>query len=391
MKRSVATWPRCRSGFVFGMLVAFAAGCSDANGGPDRVAMEGAPRAVEPAPLVQVGTQAGDALQEFHQVRTPFVLPDGRLAVPLGGSNEIRVFDADGAFVERLGRQGEGPGEFAVLSSAWHRGDTIEAADGRLRRVTRFLPDGTVEIVPLRAAAPGETVPPGPLRDGWVVGGIAGVRMNARDEIALHGFSLDGAHRGELARTKGIERIAVAGGSGVHPLSPRAVVRVGGDRIYVGETESPRIRVIDLHGDVEREFTWQVSAAPEPEAALRAVREAPDPLPLFAHLLPEAPIPERLSVFWDFLVDGLGFVWVRPYDPRVHAAALGGLEGGDYLTSPGGGGGSWLLLSPEGEVAGSVDVPEGLRPVQVTADRLVGIHVDTLGVETVRVHILTRH
>ena len=318
------------------------------------------------------------------------MLPDGRLGVPLAGEGEIRVFDAEGAFTGSLGRQGEGPGEFAALSSAWIHGDTIEAGDGRLRRITRFLPDGNVEVIPLRADVPEGTLPAGLLQDGWVVVGVAGSEMNGRDMIAVHGFSRDGAHLGELARTEGIERIVVPGGSGVHPLSPRAVVRIGNDKVYVGETESALIRVFDPEGEIQQEITWDVAHGREPEATLRMVQEASDPHPLFEHLLPGVPTPERLSVFWDFLVDELGFVWVREYDPMKHAAALGGLEGGDYVISPAGGGGRWLVLSPDGEVSGSVEVPAGLRPSQITTDRLVGVHVDPLGVESVQVHSLSR-
>lgn len=376
------------------MLSALAIGCADTDVDRDPVTEEGSPEAVQvdPDPMLKVGVQAGDPLQEFHDVRMPFDLSDGRLAVPLGGEGVIRLFDGEGASVESFGGEGEGPGEFAELSSAWARGDTIEAADGRLRRITRFLPDGSVDVIRLLGAeAPGGTMPPGPVQGGWVTANVAGSEMNGRDLVAVHGFSRDGAYLGELAQTEGIKRTSVAGGAGPHPLSPRAVVRIGNDEVYVGETESARIRVFDLHGNLEREITWVAADGVHPEEALRMVREAPDSGPGFEHLLSEAPAPERLSVFWDFLVDELGFVWVQPYDPMKHAAALGGLGGGDYMISPGGGGGRWVVLSPDGETAGSVEVPEGLRPTHIRTDHLVGIHVDTLGVQSVQVHSLSRN
>jgi hypothetical protein len=94
-------------------------------------------------------------------------------------------------------------------------------------------------------------------------------------------------------------------------------------------------------------------------------------------------------VFWDFHVDELGFVWIRSYDPTAHAAALGGLGPGDYaLSSPTGG--AWTIYAPDGSRAGSFHIPDGVRPVQITARALVGVHHDALGVESVVVYPLVR-
>ena len=95
---------------------------------------------------------------------------------------------------------------------------------------------------------------------------------------------------------------------------------------------------------------------------------------------------ERLSVFWDFIVDELGFLWVRPYDPWEHALALDGRPGGF-----GGAGGRWLVLSPTGEDVGWIDVPAGLEPVQITRDAVLGVSADAAGsARVLRVHRLER-
>jgi len=372
------------------ILLALVLGCGTEEevAYPDLV--EGAPLEVSPAPHLQVGVQTGDPIHEFFEVRSPFLLPDGRLVVPLAGESLIRVFDPEGEVLESMGRQGEGPGEFFVLSSAWARGDTIEAADGRLRRITRFFPDGSLEVISLRGAVGVQSAPPGPLEGGWLMAGVERVELNGRDPIVLHSFSKEGTHLGEVARTLGIHRVQAEGAARVHPLSPRAVVRIGPDGIYVGETESPRIRVYDFSGALRREMVWNTEGI-DPEAALGVVQDTPNPEPIFEHGLREAAVPDRLSVFWDFLVDELGFVWVLPFHVRRHAAALGGLGGGDYLTSPSGGGGPWLLFSPQGEPLGSIEVPPEVRPAQITSDALVGIRVDSLGVESVQVHSLVRN
>ena len=74
------------------------AGCDAASdAGPSQVDVPDEPLSVETGSLLSVGVVTGDTLQEFDRVVTPFVLPDGRLVVPLRGSSEIRVFTRDGA------------------------------------------------------------------------------------------------------------------------------------------------------------------------------------------------------------------------------------------------------------------------------------------------------
>lgn len=355
-------------------------GCAEQEAaGPNAGEGEAIQWEIEAEPRMQLGVASGDPLQEFHQVTTPFLLPDGRIVVPQG-VGVIRVFDGGGRFIEELGAPGEGPGEFATLRSAWARGDTIEAVDSRLQRITRFLPGGDLEVVSLRGSAQVETAVPGAFPEGWVATGFGAVGSGLRDEMILQGFSKDGTYLGELGRVDGLKRISGSGVAGAHPLSPRAVMRVSGDEVFVAETETPRIEVMDFAGTVTRTIEWVVDDPGAPAEALELVRDAPLNS-FYEALIVDAEVPERLSVFWDFLVDEAGFVWIRPYEPSRHALGVAGREEA---------GGRWRILSTEGIEVGSVDMPEGLRPVQITTEAVVGIHVDSLGVESVLVHDLHR-
>jgi hypothetical protein len=60
------------------------------------------------------------------------------------------------------------------------------------------------------------------------------------------------------------------------------------------------------------------------------------------------------------------------------------------LSESSGAGGTWQIISPSGVAAGLVEMPQDLQPVQITADAVVGIARDDLGVESVRVHTLQR-
>ncbi len=94
-------------------------------------------------------------------------------------------------------------------------------------------------------------------------------------------------------------------------------------------------------------------------------------------------MPQQLSVFWKVIVDDEGFIWVRPYEPVKHAAALGGI-------GRAGTGGRWSILLPTGASVGFVNLPAELEPLQITSNAVVGIWRDALGVEFVRVHSLQR-
>ena len=351
----------------------------------------GPPPTIEAEAVLSVGVVAGDTLQEFDRVRSPFVLPDGRLVVPLGGSSDIRVFSQDGSFLERLGGDGEGPGEFRYLSDAWPRGDTIEAFDSRLRRISRFLPDGAVEVIAFPSGEyPDMSVAVGPLAEGWALGGVVAGGYGERDRIVVHHFDRDGAHLGELGSLKGFVRYYAEGGS-PHPLSPRAVSASDGTQVFLGDTEVPSIRRVRSPGAPTAEIAWELAESISGDVALEQVTDAalsrgPADQGFFPReRLEAAPVPPQVSVFWDFLPDPQGFLWVQPYELLKHAYALGA-----NLSGRSGSGGDWWVFTTDGLYAGSVEVPEGLAVTQITRTAVVGIRRDDLGVETVHVHRVNR-
>ena len=102
--------------------------------------------------------------------------------------------------------------------------------------------------------------------------------------------------------------------------------------------------------------------------------------------LEAAQVPGELSVFWDFRLDPEGFLWIQPYQPLAHSFALGARYAGGV-----GNGGGWLVITPDGSDAGSIEVPDGLELTQITRTSVVGIRRDALGVESVHVHRVRRN
>lgn len=370
-------------------------GCeAEPEAGPIGGLVPGAPSEIEAVPALSVGVLGGDLHQEFDRVVRPFVLPDGRLVVPNTGGYDIRVFTAQGDFLEALGGRGEGPGEFLDLDSAWPRGDTVEAFDRELRRVTRFLPDGSTEVVPILGGEyPDLGLGAGPLGRGWALGGVIAAGYGQRDLIAVHHFDRDGGHLGELVSTGGIVRYTAGSfGGGPEPLSPRSVAVSDGTYLYYGDTLEPVIRRTSAPAVADGEIAWEPTGSLAVRNALdrvldQAVSEAPADQASATRARHEAaPVPDQLSVFWDFLVDPEGFLWIQPYEPVAHAFALGGRYVGGT-----GNGGTWSVLATEGQSAGSIEVPDGLELTQITRTSVVGIRRDELGVESVHVHGIRRN
>ena len=352
----------------------------------------GAPLSIAASPMLAAGP--------FEGAVTPFLMADGRLVVPEKASGSLRVHAPDGRLLMTLGGFGAEPGRLSWVRGAWSRGDTIEAFDSRRQRITRFLPDGSTEVLavprpvvddgssaPLGVGAADDVV--GPLGAGWAVTAIAAVRWEARDRMVLHRLDRDLGATSGVAEAEGLLRQFYDDGSGPHPLSPTALFTVHRGEAYVAESLTPLVRVYDAAGAILREVSIPLAAPGLAGPLLDQIIDSATAVqtPSFPpdRLLRARSDPTNLSVFWDLVVDELGFLWIRPYEPLVHALALGGLPGGF-----GGRGGRWLVLSPEGAEVGWVEVPEGLELEQVTADAVVGVHRDGSGFESVRVHALRR-
>ncbi|MBC7895111.1 MAG: 6-bladed beta-propeller [Cytophagaceae bacterium] len=87
----------------------------------------------EKKPLLSIGGAEGIGPTEFTGVQGAMRASNGLVAVADGGANELRVFDARGAFVRTIGRKGSGPGEFDRLITFVRSGDTMFVVDNSAR------------------------------------------------------------------------------------------------------------------------------------------------------------------------------------------------------------------------------------------------------------------
>ncbi len=103
-----------------------------------------APWPLAPTPVTDIGGVNAGPDQELYQVAGADRLADGRIVVLNGKPVELRIYSADGKLQKRIGRTGQGPGEFAngtrLIAAA---GDSIVTFTGETRWQV-FRTDGTL-------------------------------------------------------------------------------------------------------------------------------------------------------------------------------------------------------------------------------------------------------
>jgi hypothetical protein len=93
-------------------------------------------------PIIEIGTLEGPDETSFSRVAGILLRQDGTVVVADRGASELRFFDEAGTFLRRVGRPGDGPGEFGAIESLHrYRGDSIAVWDGQ-RRIWTIL-DGS--------------------------------------------------------------------------------------------------------------------------------------------------------------------------------------------------------------------------------------------------------
>jgi hypothetical protein len=169
---------------------------------------------------------------------------DGTLAVPQFEDRTVRLYTAEGAFLDALGGEGEGPGEFQMVAGvAWRGSDSLVVHDRSQRRMT---------VLPVSGGYP-RTVPVGPPLDPRQPSAelipFARMRHDGSILALAHTLSREGS------RTR-VERLVVLG---PEPGQEREVARL--------VSPDPKVEA--------RTGSWAGSAA-LPSANLPAVRLAED-------------------------------------------------------------------------------------------------------------------
>jgi hypothetical protein len=359
-----------------------------------------APFRVSDKPTLQIGVETGDRNLQFTQIVGATRLADGSIVVADRGSAEIRTFDASGRFIRKVGRKGQGPGEFSDLADVRALGrDSLVAWDA-FGRFTIIAPNGnvartfTVHGGPASERAVG--LVRGALGDGsffaYRVARVPAPQQEAavRDTFQVALYTRDGAYVHAIGDFPGLERILHMGGSmpgpdGVmraawsvkgKPFASETYLRAGADGMYAGRGDRYEILRFNRSGALERII--RVDQPPVPVTADMIARHRTEPRgrnspsrPIVEPKIDAAWYPKVLPAYAALRIDGAQRLWVKDYP------------------IPGEKQPRWKVFDRSGALLGSVLTPAGLEVLEIGTDYLLGVWLDQLDVEYLRVYALT--
>lgn len=348
---------------------------------------EAPPWHLSPTPLLSLGVVDQAGPEEFSRIQDLEILNDGGVAVANGGSEEVRIFAADGRHLGSIGRRGRGPGEFSGLYVLDQISDSLVTFDLGNARVSVWAKDlslarsysmnqaGTrVPDIMIGVLQEGETIairPSRQLTPGLVV-----------ESVILSRYSVNGDWVDSIARLPVRELFASPDADGLTvlpapfsaaPTSLSALLAVtDGDLCHTFGPEY-EFRCYDMSGRVKR--IVRVSRPPRTVEqtdisrfwdAVSEMRSGPR-RDSYLKLRSSLPFPTELPAFAQLLSSDSVQTWARVYTPLASETH------------------EWLIFDA-GRLAGRLSVPASFQIIDVEGPLVAGVETDSLGVEVVRIY-----
>jgi hypothetical protein len=371
---------RVAAALVACLLSALGAGCGSATLDEVPAGVWGETTLVEELAL---GVEVGADEYMFGYIASIAVGADGTMYVSDRQQDVVRMYDVDGAYVRDIGRQGQGPGEYASAPALGVLPDgTLVMEDGSTSRISFFSPEG--EYL--------DSFPIGP-SSGIVVereGSILTWRFEGGGEMARYSRSGEEVGRVEIPprNQAGAATFVLAFGEGdIYPFptetqsawSPLGYVVTGRNDAYDIELRKPA-GTIHLRRDIER-----APMSGEEQAEWEAFRQG-----LVERGRSQGrdtefePIPDVKPYFRQIHAGEDGRIWVfryvaaekrhdiEPAPERPDRPLLTWREPWTYD-----------VFEPDGTFLGAVVVPETLRPHVFRGEQIWGALTDENDVEQV--------
>ena len=330
------------------------------------------PDAAYPLTMVMAGTVAGDG--------SVLVLDE------LG--QQVLRFAAEGHFLNRIGRPGQGPGEFAYpVSMQMLSSDSLMVFDSGNRRVTIFSLHGSVLdqhsiLTPFAGGVlhrvPGGrsflTEAPGMGRNssGGVYRDTIGVFLMEPGFVEPRRLTLVPHVMSSPLTVEGRSFLRYA------PFTPWTQARIGGRCLYISTGLEGEVNAWSTDGEIILSVT--IPSTPERlDAALRGayiareMRRFPqEEQAAFARGARATLVfPDALPLGADLHVDPAGYVWVQKYEPLVISR-------------------EWFVFDPDGGSLTTIVLPEGLHVLEIGEDYVLGVVYDALDVPSIGLYPLSR-
>jgi hypothetical protein len=347
-------------------------------------------------PLVDIGGLEGDPDYELFQVTSGMRLPDGRIVIANSGTYEIRFYDESGVHLLDAGGEGEGPGEFRSIG--WvspYRGDSVAAYDMRQARISVFDSAGKfVRTFPVPGMdASGRGRAHGVFADGGVfVAAMSSTPPDNEDEAfrqaePVYSVSPQGEFADSLCAYSGTERFMHSAGGSAGPSmvfigSPMfgrsTEYGIHGNHFYVASNDTYEVRVHGRDGGLHSIVRRQHDHAEVTDADIAAWKErqmerTPEEIRrAMTDVVESTPIRETMPAYRSILLDRAGNLWVEEYRRPSDSVPR------------------WTVFSDEGEMLGTMSMPDSFELEDVGDDYVLGTWQDELEIEHVQMYELIK-
>ena len=348
------------------------------------------PFSFAPEPVYRYGD--GDTDHMFAAIWDGVLLSDGSAAVFDAGNSEVVLLGPEGTFRSVLASRGEGPGDVGFVPTMFALGrDSLLLEDNVNSRFTLFVDGSLAGTTRIPQAVSYAFSSHGMDADGRMLMSSSSYRRGFPDEWLpgyMVRFDLDTGVADTVATYDWIP-FRPPEGTPENPFSHFGIVgAVGGEFLY-GRTDTPELIWRRPDGSIRQIVRWEPDrvypteehwdlyaadlreTAPEynPQARTEeAIEELVTSMLARYQLDPDEPLP----LFTLPIPDDMGRVWLGEFTvPSDRGAAP-----------------SYTILSPEGLWLGSLDLPDGLRILDVVGERVLGVVKDEMDVESVVVWAL---
>ena len=355
---------------------------------------EGEGWTVADTPSLDIGVLDGPQEYQFFELAGAVRLADGRIAAANAGSGEIRFFDEEGRFLDAVGRQGSGPGEYEeIMWLERTRGDSLLVYDWQNRRVSVLSSEGAIgrafELTVLTTSG-GFPVVADPFPNGdlllaadMFLNRDASIEGAQRDSALYFVIHPDGTSWDTLGAYPGGESYQTSDGEnwvgGGLVFGRFGYGAVAGDGFYYGSSDRYEIEYRDSSGQIRRLIRLPHENLPVTQEDID--RYVEDRLAgarderrrqIYRTMFERMPFPATMPAYGDFMVDLEGNLWVgetrRPGDDQPR----------------------WRIFDPEGTYLGKVDTPKNLRIFEIGSDYVLGRGRDEMEVDHLRMYPLRK-